>query len=106
MTSNFTVRSRSASRAIRWPLPPLLKPLRTTLDQLPIRDRRWAHWLCRLIPAQCPFERRISIGGHHLADIPPLCKLNPLYDEVVALRFRALTYLAEDCQEDISCYIR
>jgi hypothetical protein len=37
-------------------------------------------------------------------NIPPMCKLNPLYEEVVGLRFRALCYLADDCGEDISQY--
>jgi len=33
-----------------------------------------------------------------------MCKLNPLYEEVVALRFRALCYLADECGEDVTCY--
>lgn len=37
--------------------------------------------------------------------IPPLCQLNPFYEEVVMLRFRALTYLSDVCQEDISQYV-
>lgn len=37
--------------------------------------------------------------------IPPLCKLNPLYNEVMALRFRALSYLSDTCGEDITPYI-
>ena len=36
--------------------------------------------------------------------IPPLCKLNPVYEEVVYLRFRALCYLADCCGEDIQRY--
>ncbi|MFM7714540.1 MAG: Mo-dependent nitrogenase C-terminal domain-containing protein, partial [Microcystis sp.] len=28
-----------------------------------------------------------------------------LYEQLVGLRFRALSYLADDCQEDISEYI-
>lgn len=43
--------------------------------------------------------------GHQVAYIPPLCKLNPLYDELVELRFKALCYLADECGEDISAYI-
>ncbi|MBE9017387.1 hypothetical protein IQ272_14835 [Chroococcidiopsidales cyanobacterium LEGE 13417] len=34
----------------------------------------------------------------------PLCKLNPLYEQVVALRFKALTYLVDECGEDLSLY--
>nr|WP_317110593.1 Mo-dependent nitrogenase C-terminal domain-containing protein [Chroococcidiopsis sp. SAG 2025] len=33
-----------------------------------------------------------------------MCKLNPLYEQVVALRFKALTYLADECGEDVSLY--
>ena len=31
--------------------------------------------------------------------------LNPLYEQLVGLRFRALSYLADDCDEDVSEYI-
>jgi hypothetical protein len=57
-----------------------------------------------LIPAQCPFERDICVLGRCFLHIPPLCKLNPLYEQLVALRFRALCYLADECGQDISCY--
>lgn len=81
-----------------------LKPLRQWLEGLEIRDQETAHRICRLIPAQCPFERTIQLGGRTILRIPPMCKLNPLYEEVVALRFRALCYLADECGEDISAY--
>jgi hypothetical protein len=42
--------------------------------------------------------------GRKLFHIPPLCKLNPLYEEVVSLRFRALCYLADECGEDVTPY--
>jgi hypothetical protein len=57
-----------------------------------------------MIPTQCPFERDISLFGRTILSIPPLCKLNPLYEEVIGLRFRALCYLADDCGEDVGCY--
>ena len=60
--------------------------------------------LAKLIPAQCPFERTIKLFGHAIVSIPPLCKLNPLYDEFVGLRFRALCFLVDRCGEDISAY--
>lgn len=81
-----------------------LYPLRQWLDTLEIRDRRIAHQLCRLIPTRCPFERTITVAGRTLLRIPPLCKLNPLYEQVVGLRFRALCYLADECGEDVSAY--
>ncbi len=81
-----------------------LQPIRQRLDKVEVRDAKFAHTLCQLIPAQCPFERDVKLFGRTLFHIPPMCKLNPLYDEVVALRFRALCYLADECGEDISAY--
>ncbi|ASC69437.1 hypothetical protein XM38_003640 [Halomicronema hongdechloris C2206] len=82
-----------------------LHPVRRRLNNLTVTTPGLAHRLVRLIPAQCPFERDIRLLGHRVAHIPPLCKFNPLYDELVALRFRALCYLADECGEDISAYI-
>jgi hypothetical protein len=82
----------------------LLSPLRQHLDRLEIQSSSMAHWICRVIPSQCPFERDITVFGRKVGHIPPLCKLNPLYEEVVSLRFRALCYLADECGEDIQCY--
>lgn len=86
---------------VRWDA---LGPLRSWLDHLEVRDLQLAHRICKLIPAQCPFERNIHLWGRHFLHIPPLCKLNPLYEQLVFLRFRALSYLADECGEDISCY--
>jgi hypothetical protein len=80
------------------------KPLRHWLDSIEVRDAKLAHKLCQMIPAQCPFERTFKLFGRTVLYIPPLCKLNPLYEEVVALRFRALCYLADECGEDVSAY--
>jgi hypothetical protein len=79
-------------------------PIRNWLDGVQVQTPALAHRLCQLIPAQCPFERTVTLFGQTLFHIPPLCKLNPVYEEVVALRFRALCYLADDCGEDISQY--
>ena len=81
-----------------------LAPLRRKLDDLQVRDPKFAHFLAEHIPSQCPFERDVNLFDRTLFHIPPLCKLNPLYDEVVGLRFRALCYLADECGEDISQY--
>ena len=81
-----------------------LAPLRRKLDNLQVRDSKFAHFLAKYIPAQCPFERDVKLFGRTLLHIPPMCKLNPLYEEVVGLRFRALCYLADECGEDISQY--
>lgn len=82
-----------------------LHPLRDWLDGLDIQDPRVARFLCKMIPSQCPFERDIKLFGRKVVHIPPLCKLNPLYEQLVGLRFRALSYLADDCGEDVSQYI-
>lgn len=81
-----------------------LRPLRQWLNGIEVQEAGFAHLLCKLIPSQCPFERTIAFCGHTLFHIPPLCKLNPFYNEVVALRFRALCYLADVCGEDITPY--
>ena len=82
----------------------LLQPIREYLDGVEINNRKMAHWLCKLIPAQCPFERDVKLFGHLLFHIPAMCKLNPLYDQFIGLRFRALTFLADVCGEDITRY--
>lgn len=82
----------------------LLQPLRQWLDSLEIQNRKLAKFIAKLIPAQCPFERDIVLFGRKIAHIPPMCKLNPLYDQLVFLRFRALCYLADVCGEDIQSY--
>jgi hypothetical protein len=82
----------------------LLKPLRRWLDGIEIRDPKQARFFSKMIPAQCPFERDIKLFGRTVAHIPPLCKLNPLYEQLVSLRFRALCYLVDVCGEDIQAY--
>ena len=82
----------------------LLQPVRDWLDTTEVTDAQFARWICKLIPAQCPFERDIKLFGRTLFHIPPMCKLNPLYDQFIGLRFRALCYLADECGEDITAY--
>lgn len=82
-----------------------LRPMRDWLDKLDIQDPRVARFLCKMIPSQCPFERDVTLFKRKIVHIPPLCKLNPLYEQLVGLRFRALSYLADECGEDVSPYI-
>jgi tellurite resistance protein len=82
-----------------------LKPAREWLDQFDVHDPRLARFLCKMIPAQCPFERDVVLFKKKLVHIPPMCKLNPLYDQLVGLRFRALSYLADDVGEDVTPYL-
>jgi tellurite resistance protein len=86
-----------------YPLPSL-DPVKDWLDGMAIHDPKLAHILCKLIPAQCPFERDVNLFGRKILHIPPLCKINPLYEQLVGLRFRALSYLADDCGEDVAPY--
>lgn len=58
-------------------------------DALELHDPKVAQLLCKLIPARCPFAREIKLFDHTLFHIPPLCQLNPLYEQVVGLRFKA-----------------
>jgi tellurite resistance protein len=95
--------SEKSGRAIAFP--DALKIVRNWLDGLEIHDPRVARFLCKMIPAQCPFARDVTLFGHKVVHIPPLCKINPLYEELVSLRFRALSYLADECGEDVAAYI-
>ncbi|RUT06735.1 nitrogenase [Dulcicalothrix desertica PCC 7102] len=85
--------------------PDALHPVRDWLDKLEIHDPRVARFLCKMIPSQCPFERDVTLFKRKIVHIPPLCKLNPIYEQLVGLRFRALSYLADDCGEDVTPYI-
>jgi len=82
-----------------------LKPAREWLDQLEVKDPRLARFICKMVPSQCPFERDVTLFKKKIVHIPPMCKLNPLYDQLVGLRFRALSYLADDCDEDVTPYL-
>ena len=51
-----------------------------------IRSAKMAHFFCRVIPSQCPFERDVRWFGRTLFHIPPMCKLNPFYQQLTILR--------------------
>lgn len=82
----------------------LLRWLQAKLDGFEIHNAKLARLLCNLIPAQCPFARDLKIGGQTLLHIPPLCQLNPLYEQLMNLRFKSLSYLVDQCGEDITTY--
>jgi putative transposon-encoded protein len=92
------------SQKITRPKLDLLQPFRQWLDAIEIQNRKLAYFIAKFIPAQCPFERDVVLFGRIIAHIPPMCKLNPLYDQFVGLRFRALCYLVDQCGEDIKSY--
>ncbi|MGC9504693.1 Mo-dependent nitrogenase C-terminal domain-containing protein [Baaleninema sp.] len=79
----------------------LIQPIDRWLASLDVENPDLARSIVRWIPDQCPFERDVVLFGRSLFHIPPLCKLNPLYDRFVELRFRALCYLVDsvgDCE--------
>lgn len=84
----------------------LLQPVLHWLESLQVREAKLARFLCRLIPAHCIFERDVRLLGRTLFHIPALCKLNPFYTQLMELRFRALSFLADECGEDVSQYCR
>ena len=97
------------SNQARFPFPSLktinlLSIVRQWLNDLNIQDPVVAHKICAIIPTQCPFARDMKFFSYTILRIPPLCKLNPFYHELVTLRFRALCFLADECGEDISSY--
>ncbi|HAG84618.1 MAG TPA: nitrogenase [Cyanobacteria bacterium UBA11162] len=83
----------------------VLQPVREWLDGMDVQDPRVARFICKMIPSQCPFERDVTLFGQKIVHIPAMCKINPLYEQLVGLRFRALSYLADDRGEDISPYL-
>ncbi len=74
------------------------------LETIEVHDPKLAHFFCKSIPARCPFERNIKFFGRQILHIPPLCKLNPFYEQVVSIRFKCLCFLADECGEDITLY--
>lgn len=50
-----------------------------------------AHILTK-IPSDCPFARDVRLGGFTF-HIPPLCKLNPFFNQLMAAKWWALQYL-------------
>lgn len=74
-----------------------LNSIRQWLDNLEIHTPEVALFLYRVIPAQCPFARDIKLFGYTVLHIPPLCKLNPFYEQLMGLRFRAMCYLVDEC---------
>ena len=84
----------------------MLYPVKDWLEGMEIKDPRLARFVCKVIPPQCPFERDINLFGRTIAHIPALCKLNPLYEQFTMLRFRSLSYLADECGEDVTKYVQ
>ena len=103
---NQAVESTLAAQTDEHSHKELLQPVKQWLDGMDVQDPRLARFFCKMIPSQCPFERDLNLFGRTIAHIPPLCKLNPLYEQFVGLRFRSLSYLADECDEDVTEYIK
>lgn len=101
MLTNDTLPRQSANLKVQFDP---LQPLRQWIDRIEISNPTVAKFIYKAIPAQCPFARDIKLFGRTILHIPPLCKLNPLYDQLIGLRFRALCYLVDKCGVDILSY--
>ncbi len=95
--------ARKRPRSVECPqsIKQLFQPLQQWLDAVEVKDPEAARLLYKIIPGQCPFEREVALFGQTLFTIPPLCKLNPFYDQLVAVRFRAMCYLVDECGESL-----
>ncbi|MGV0027724.1 Mo-dependent nitrogenase C-terminal domain-containing protein [Phormidesmis priestleyi] len=82
----------------------LFSSIQQWLESVEICHPKVARSLCKIIPARCPFEREIKLFNRTIVSIPPLCKLNPFYDQIVEIRFKSLSYLADHCGEDVTLY--
>ena len=78
----------------------VLKPIRNWIEGIPVENEKTAQRIVSIIPADCPFERDIKIFKRTVAHIPPMCKINPLYEQLVMLRFKAMCYLVDECGMD------
>lgn len=77
--------------------------MKNRLGAIEFTEKTFARKIVGLIPSQCPFAREIYLFNKPIAKIPPLCKLNPLYDDLMMLCFRALSFLCE-IGEDVTPY--
>ena len=80
----------------------VLNLMRQYLKSIRIHNYIVARLLYQSIPACCPFEREVKLFNRIIVRIPPLCKLNPFYKQIVELRFKALVYLANDGGENVT----
>lgn len=80
-----------------------LNYIKNKLDSWEIKEKNIAKKIVSLIPSQCPFAQDICVFDRKIVTIPPLCKLNPFYENLMILRFRALCFLSE-IGEDVTPY--
>ena len=79
-------------------------PLKQWLDSLDLGDEMIFSFVVQLFPSQCPFERDfIFLVACWSLSFPPMCKIHPLFEQLVALRFRCICHPYFDEQLRISC---
>jgi len=91
---NMFLSSQQSPLPLQW-LHDRLTELRDRINQIEITDPQIAQLICKLIPSSCPFAKTIKLFGKTILVIPPLCHFNPLYEEFMGLRFRALSLLSD-----------
>ncbi len=77
--------------------------IKNKLESWEIKEKKVAQKIVIFIPSQCPFARDIYWGDRKILTIPPLCKINPFYEDLMMLRFKALCFLSE-IGDDITPY--
>lgn len=77
--------------------------IKNKLESWEIKEKEVAQKIVALIPSQCPFAKDIYWCDRKVFTIPPLCKINPFYEDLMMLRFKALCFLSE-IGEDITPY--
>lgn len=101
MVSSLRPTASDKSKPLHEAFNLLMQPFREWLDAIEVKDAEAARLLYKMIPGQCPFERDVVLLGRKLFHIPPLCKFNPFYDQLVGIRFRAMCYLVDECGETL-----
>jgi hypothetical protein len=91
---NISLSSQQSFLPLQW-LRDRLTEIRDRINQIEITNPQIAQLICKLIPSSCPFAKTIKLFGKTILVIPPLCHLNPLYEEFMSLRFRALNLLSD-----------
>jgi hypothetical protein len=91
---NMFLSSQQSPLPLQW-LHDRLTEIRDRINQIEITNPQIAQLICKLIPSSCPFAKTIKLFGKTILVIPPLCHLNPLYEEFMGLRFRALSLLSD-----------
>lgn len=68
----------------------LISAFKEALNNFEFTNKDRAERFVKLIPNSCPFAREVKAFGKTIVNIPPLCKINPLYEEIMMLKFRTI----------------